>query len=398
MRRSRRRFRAWQLTRLPWASFVLAASPDLANPSPGPRFVCSDLNGDDPIALGIMPTYLCHGFRWHRRSIRVFVVVQNIDDAAPEWVIATHSSPAILESFYSLFDFLPQMPEGPSKSKAQPSRKKEKLPALPAAADEFALPPPTVPPEEDDVLQNSWSAVKLLEEYDPQDLGSVSRPYAYVADYAVRIDLSASVVEEIARYEERMARESADARPMLGGTSDEYGRGSGLRKGSSSKRMGWFEKLRDQLQKGEDIRWYIVVCGDEERAAPEEIDRSSSREPSRQRSASRGTAGADYRTRSSSASRSLSNRQRGRSASASARETRPIPSLPRKDNPAGASQQQVRPYGTPPVSQGHFSSPSRDYGTPTLRPKPSVDMGGPKTPKSGGLRRLFGRRNEDASP
>jgi exonuclease III len=40
--------------------------------------------------------------------------------------------------------------------------------------------------------------------------------------------------------------------------------------------LGWFEKLRDQLQKGADIGWYVVVCGDEERAAPSmEIERTS---------------------------------------------------------------------------------------------------------------------------
>jgi exonuclease III len=36
-----------------------------------------------------------------------------------------------------------------------------------------------------------------------------------------------------------------------------------------SRRLGWFEKLRDGLQKGADIGWFVVVCGDEERASPE---------------------------------------------------------------------------------------------------------------------------------
>jgi hypothetical protein len=54
-----------------------------------------------------MPAYLCHGFRWQRRSIRVFVVVQNLDDASPEWIIPTRSSQCMLEAFYNLFNFVP---------------------------------------------------------------------------------------------------------------------------------------------------------------------------------------------------------------------------------------------------------------------------------------------------
>lgn len=49
------------------------------------------------------------------------------------------------------------------------------------------------------------------------------------------------------------------------GPSDEYGRKVF---GASSKKAGWLEKLRDQLQRGESIRWYVVVCGDEERYNP----------------------------------------------------------------------------------------------------------------------------------
>ncbi|TPX07312.1 uncharacterized protein E0L32_010734, partial [Thyridium curvatum] len=72
-----------------------------------------------------MPTYLCHGFRWQRRSIRVYVVVQNLDDAAPEWIIRRGTSRALLSSFYSLFDFLPRCAAPPPGSSS----------VTPAAAD-----------------------------------------------------------------------------------------------------------------------------------------------------------------------------------------------------------------------------------------------------------------------
>lgn len=331
-----------------------------------------------------MPTYLCHGFRWDRRSIRVFVVVQNIDDAAPEWIIAPNSSPAILESFYSLFDFLPEPPpEDTDAQRDKKKRNKNKPPKPGVLRNEYDVPPSTVTPEEDDVLQNSWSAVKLLEEYDPTDLSYVSRPYAYVADHVVRIDLSNSVTEEILRYEERLA----ETRAMATAPSDEYIK---AKKGSASgKKAGWFEKLRDQLQIGEDIRWYVVVCGDQVRDFPE--DMSASKEPQA------GEAGEE-----ASREESETPRSRDRSAGPS---SRPAASPKEYISSASASQfasamspekPQVSPkeaglpYGT------LFQHPNMNTGeTPVLlQPKPSMDFR-PKTPKGGGFRRLFGKKGDE---
>lgn len=177
-----------------------------------------------------MPTYLCHGFRWHRKSIRIFVVIHDIDDAAPEWIIAPASSRAILDTFHRAFDFLPAREASDSR---------------PVSGDPSSSGPATegggagVGGEEGEGGEpgEGEAAVSLLEEYDPADLETVSRPHAYVADYVVKVDSSAGVSGEIAKYEER------------------------VRAGED----GWFEKLRDQLQGGEDIGWYVVVCGDEER-------------------------------------------------------------------------------------------------------------------------------------
>jgi hypothetical protein len=113
---------------------------------------------------------------------------------------------------------------------------------------------PGVPPG-DDMRAQDWSVIKLLEEYDPLKLDEVSRPHAFVADHVVRVDLSASIVEEIQKYEEMM---KADRDPaMTAPSSDETGRKK------ASKKPGWLEKLRDQLQRGEPIKWFIVVNGDE---------------------------------------------------------------------------------------------------------------------------------------
>ncbi|KAI0847526.1 hypothetical protein F5Y00DRAFT_115722 [Daldinia vernicosa] len=262
-----------------------------------------------------MPTYLCHGFRWHRPSIRYFVVIQNVDDVASEWIIARQSPVALLNQFYELFDFLPPCPRPARNLSPSPHRIRNGFPAinghtysrthscggqgskeevsrfgynedgndsrqsklslsgrskaseqLPTTKqrDKLTLSPASEPPDpNDDIPFNDWSIVKFLEEFDPSDLTTVSGQWAYVADYVVRIDTSISVAEEISRYETRMKMEPY--KPMSGMSEEichkvnTYG----------NKKAGWFEKLRDQLQRKESIRWYVVVCGDEERIGAE---------------------------------------------------------------------------------------------------------------------------------
>jgi hypothetical protein len=238
-----------------------------------------------------MPTYLCHGFRWQRRSVRVYVILQNLDDASPEWIIPARSSRCILKSFYEVFDFLPYCspklgsdtppPEGnregstSTKDRSQSrgrgrsqsqstgqSRSQSRatqhqpLPPVPGIADDSSS-SSAASSAEDEFSAQSWSAIKLLEEYDPNDLSAVSRPYAYVADYAVRIDLSCSIVDEIARYEQQQLQSSFPAISIPS-------------RNSPVKGAGWFEQLRDQLQRGEEIRWYVVVNNDEVRDWPDE--------------------------------------------------------------------------------------------------------------------------------
>lgn len=174
-----------------------------------------------------MPTYLCHGFRWYRKEIRPFVLLNNLEDAAPDWIIGRTTSEVILKRIHKLFDFIPR-PEDIELSGRESQQSSDQEAAR--------LPPPRVPPEEDRVLAHSWSAVKLLEEYDPEEMREHSRPYAFVADVAVRVDLHLDIGDTIAKHS----------------------------KLCTQKDMSWFPKLRDNLQKGEHISWYIVVCGGDE--------------------------------------------------------------------------------------------------------------------------------------
>jgi hypothetical protein len=242
-----------------------------------------------------MPTYLCHGFRWQRRSVRTYVILQNLDDASPDWIIPAKTSQYILQSFYDIFEFLPYC--NPKQGRYSPSREVESdddtranpkdrsqsrgrgrsgsqsttsqsrsqsragqqlLPPLPVATGDES----SSTTFEDDFSAQDWSAIKLLEEYDPHDLTAVSRPYAYVADYAVPIDLSCSIADEIARYEEQQLQ---SPNPAIGIPSRD----------SPAPSPGWFEELRDQLQKGEGLRWYVVVNNDEVREWPNQPSQPS---------------------------------------------------------------------------------------------------------------------------
>ncbi|KAH8597166.1 hypothetical protein B0O99DRAFT_618148 [Bisporella sp. PMI_857] len=292
-----------------------------------------------------MPTYLVHGFRWQRPNIRIHIILHDLEDAAPEWIVAPATSITILNSFYSMYDFLP--PSNPPTAVYAPFIKGESPnddvpPPVPpknltknnksvaslrsagqmhrstksetgltamntqrpttsgyaanwskqstgfgSANDTRTRPPPF----------NEWSVVKLLEQYNPEDMRTVSQPHAYVGDYMVEVKLGASVTEEMAKYEAKQRAE--EPVPMdiqaASGTSGSAALSSTREAGSptgmsareirrKSRRLGWFEKLRDGLQKGEDIGWHVVVCGDEERTSPslelhrEEIMRNESEE------------------------------------------------------------------------------------------------------------------------
>jgi hypothetical protein len=46
-----------------------------------------------------MPTYLVHGFKWFRHMVRIHVIMGQLDDAAPDWVMGPATSAALRASF-----------------------------------------------------------------------------------------------------------------------------------------------------------------------------------------------------------------------------------------------------------------------------------------------------------
>lgn len=268
-----------------------------------------------------MPTYLCHGFRWHRKTVRFYIAKHDIEDGAPEWVVAPTSEAAIIEHLHNIYDFLPPLntptrkapspawrrhqhapsndssyisrtssseyhgSEDPrystgngtktrsrsasrqsSKSLSRPRTSGRDDPASPSPFPPLPLLSPSTIASKNSDYFDITSPIKLLEEFDPKDETMASAPWAYVADHVVRVSTSVSIADEMFRYEARMKRGPNRA---MHGPSDEYGRKV---LGAGSKKAGWLEKLRDQLQRGESIRWYVVVCGDEERDNPTGLD------------------------------------------------------------------------------------------------------------------------------
>ncbi|PNS17577.1 hypothetical protein CAC42_8120 [Sphaceloma murrayae] len=98
-----------------------------------------------------MPVYLLHGFRWPRPLIRIHIILQNLDDAAAEWLVAPGTTECLIENLTELYPEL-----------------MEQLPHL-----------------------------RFAEQYDPDDLGpnAGSQPHAYVADVCHEIKLGLDVDE-----------------------------------------------------------------------------------------------------------------------------------------------------------------------------------------------------------
>jgi len=96
-----------------------------------------------------MPVYLLHGFRWPRPLVRIHIILQNLDDAAAEWLVAPDTTATLLDNFHELYP---------------------------------------------DIMEN-LPQLRFIEQYDPGDERSGSQPYAYIADIVHEIKLGADIDE-----------------------------------------------------------------------------------------------------------------------------------------------------------------------------------------------------------
>ena len=195
------------------------------------------------------------------QNIRIHVILNDLEDATPEWVLAPATSISILNSLYTIYDFLPPSNPPPmayahipippvpdddppevrpttpkmKKSKSMVSLRSRSIGRKSKRPAELAPPvnghghahgerkistsgsdhrPSTTSGSahgqsaktEKKPSFNDWSVVKLIEQYDPNDMTAVSQPYAYVADYMVEVSLGVAITEEMAKYARQTPR------------------------------------------------------------------------------------------------------------------------------------------------------------------------------------------------
>lgn len=98
-----------------------------------------------------MPLFLIHGFRWSRKDIRIFIILNNLADASADYIMSPLSrTPQLL--LHTL---------------------RRKYPHLLTHLPDLAF----------------------IEQHDPEDLHTGAQPYAFVADRVVRTDLSVDLGE-----------------------------------------------------------------------------------------------------------------------------------------------------------------------------------------------------------
>ncbi|KAM3414310.1 hypothetical protein BST61_g10961 [Cercospora zeina] len=100
-----------------------------------------------------MPVYLLHGFKWPRPLVRIHIILQNLDDAAAEWLVSPATTDSLLDNFRALY---------PDQMKYLPN-------------------------------------LRFVEQFDPEDEVSTSngpsQPFAYVADVCVEVKLGINIDE-----------------------------------------------------------------------------------------------------------------------------------------------------------------------------------------------------------
>ncbi|KAF7717511.1 AP-2 complex subunit sigma FlbE-like protein [Penicillium ucsense] len=148
-----------------------------------------------------MPVYMLHGFRWPRAGftgIRVYIVLNNLEEAAAEYIQQPLTTELLLESFRKTqADLMPRLPE-----------------------------------------------LQFIEQYDPHDESSntVSQEYAYVGAKVVTVPDGADANGDLEKVVEQGSGLSEDATQALEALRDRL---------APEEKIGWF-----MVYNGDPDRWY----------------------------------------------------------------------------------------------------------------------------------------------
>ncbi|KAF4123786.1 hypothetical protein GMORB2_5502 [Geosmithia morbida] len=184
-----------------------------------------------------MPAYFLHGFRWGRPSIRRFVERSGLPASKAEWLIGDHAGADVIMELMREYKYIPErsipLPTEPGHNQA---------PEWQMRQESYILPEPHMSPDEDPrVNSHAWTGLKLMEEYDGRGTEQEPpRPYAFVANYVVRVDLDTSTEIEFYKF---------NRCPL-------------------STSSAWLSRLRSALQPKEPVRWYIVNCAEGPKIPP----------------------------------------------------------------------------------------------------------------------------------
>lgn len=188
-----------------------------------------------------MPLYLIHGFRWTRAQIRIYIILNNLEDASADYI----QGPATIEALRTAL-----LKQHPALAKACPD-------------------------------------LTFVEQHDPEDLRTGAQPFAFVADTVREAPAATSVSDGGGRYGGRRRRdgeggnkgrrkgEREKSQGRIKGLSANgvYGQGLSMDVGAAMGRGGgisgetWdaMADLRDEIAKDESVGWFAVWNGDVER-------------------------------------------------------------------------------------------------------------------------------------
>ncbi|KAG9241667.1 hypothetical protein BJ878DRAFT_519490 [Calycina marina] len=267
-----------------------------------------------------MPVYLIHGFRWDRALIRIHVAFHDLDDAAPDWIIAPDSALAFLESFYKAFDFLPPNEQPAAIS---PTRSPSEHELLVSEETTPKHEPPVsggTTPKFKSLLKKMASKASLAnirkkqqssssdtdtrrrgqkqgKEANKSEIYTLGRKSLQEDDATIRPTTAKtgtgagttrpfndwSAVKLLEQYSLDETSSAYQQYAYVGDHIVEVKLGASITEETkkydalmeTSKDLSWFEKLRGKLQADADIGWHVVICEDEERYTPKQEEVSN---------------------------------------------------------------------------------------------------------------------------